>query len=186
MNVALLDPRPRHHARISPALAVIAAGSLVLQLLRGVLPAPVMALFYLLLVVLSAALGGLSAGLLAAVLAFLALNYFFMEPYYQLYVHDTNNVFVLLIFLAVAGIIGALVGQAQEARARAEAREREATFLYELGTALAGLRQPETMRQVVAAHLQELLQAELVEVSGLGGAARAPETTATPPRRETC
>ncbi len=68
---------------------------------------------------------------------------------------------VLGIFLAVAIII---VGCIQTGLSRARSSEREALFMYELSTALSGLCTQDAVIQILAKHLQQLFQAELVEV----------------------
>src|SRR5512137_1031560 len=71
----------------------------------------ILAMLYLLPVTLSSLLWGLGPGALTALLSFLALNYFFVTPYYTLVVHRTSDWLVLIAFLGVSIIIGQLVGR---------------------------------------------------------------------------
>src|SRR5574341_965961 len=73
-------------------------------------------------------------------------------------------IFVLFVFFVVAVVIGQLVGRAQSSRAVAEVREREATHLYALSTALAGLRIDEDVARTLNDHLQEVLRPAAVEI----------------------
>ena len=57
----------------------------------------VLSLLYLLPVVLSSVLWGLGPGALSAIASFLALNYFFVLPYYTLLVHRTQDLLVLIV-----------------------------------------------------------------------------------------
>lgn len=150
----------------SHVLAILAVGgaTLVLHLLRDVLSTPTIALFFLLPVGASA-MGGLGPGLAAAIGAFLAFNYFFIPPYFTLFVHQTQDVFALIVFFIVAVVISQLVGRTQTSRALAEAREREATHLYALSTALAGLREPEAIAATLAGHLQDVFDPEAIEIT---------------------
>nr|MBI2905152.1 DUF4118 domain-containing protein [Chloroflexota bacterium] len=121
------------------AVLAIVAVTTLLHLMRGGLHPPTVVLLYLLAVVLTSAVWGLGPGIAAAFLAFLAFNYFFIEPYFTLGVHHVQDVLALLVFFTVAVFISQLVSRAQSSLAEAQAREREATHLYELSMALAGL-----------------------------------------------
>jgi two-component system sensor histidine kinase KdpD len=151
-------------------LAVITIGLATgtLYLLRDVLDTPLVALLFLLPVGLSTAFGGLGAGLAAALAAFLAFNYFFIQPYYTLAVHQSRDVLVLLVFFVVAIVISQLVGRAQAGLDAATAREREATRLYELSTALAGLHDDRAIAQNLAEHARQTFEAERVELTVAG------------------
>jgi two-component system, OmpR family, sensor histidine kinase KdpD len=134
-----------------PYLAVtslVAAVTLPLFLLREQLSVSTLALFYLLPVLISAALWGLIPGLAAGFLAFLAFNYFFLLPYYTLTVHETQDFVALVIFFFVAGLISQLVGHARRSLASARNREEELLRLHELNNALAG-----------AVHLDQIVRA---------------------------
>ncbi|MBI4770954.1 MAG: DUF4118 domain-containing protein, partial [Chloroflexi bacterium] len=142
----------------------MAATTAALNLLRGSLNTPVIALLYLLPVGLSTTLWGLGAGITASFCAFLAFNYFFIPPYYTLTVHQTQDLLALLVFLIVAVVISQLMGRIQSSLDEAQAREREATHLYELSVALGGLRSEEDIARTLAASLQEVFQALAVEI----------------------
>jgi hypothetical protein len=131
-------------------------------LVVGRLNTPIVALLYLLPVGLATSLGGLSLGILASLLAFLAFNYFFIPPYYTLAVHQTEDLIVLGVFLGVAVVVSQLLGRARASVAAAEARERETTALYELSTALTGLRSEAAIAQ--AERLREI-SGQLVELT---------------------
>src|ERR1700682_3546360 len=102
VSPTLLAALPRYVERGLLTLALIAITTLVLSPLRGDLNTPIIALLYLVPVGLSTRLGGLSLGILASFLAFLAFNFFFITPYYTLVVHQTQDLLVLVVFLVVA------------------------------------------------------------------------------------
>lgn len=106
----------------------------------GVQDHSILAMLYLLPVMLSSLLWGLGPGALAALVSFVALNYFFVAPYYTLLVHRTQDLLVLIVFLGVSIIIGQLVGRLSKSLAETTAREHEATQLYAMITHLAGLQ----------------------------------------------
>lgn len=154
--------------RYAAAIGVMALTTAAFFAARAMLDTPLIALLYLLPVGLSAALWGLGPGVAAALFAFLAFNFVFIEPYYTMTVHRPNDVVILLVFLIVAFVISQLVGRAQLGLAQAQAREREATQLYELSTALAGLHADEVIAPVLAERVHALVQGEHVELSVFG------------------
>lgn len=110
----------------------------------------VLSLLYLLPVVISSVLWGLGPGALAAIVSFLALNYFFVPPYYTLFVHRTQDLLVLIVFLIVSITIGQLVGRVSKSLSESTAREREAIHLYELIMHLSGLQDEQEIVSALA------------------------------------
>ena len=146
------------------SLLVTGLATLIFFLLRdGVNPA-IVALLYLLPVSLSTVLWGLGPGITAAFFAFLAFNFFFIQPYYTLMVHQTQDLLALLVFLAVAVGISQMVGQTRKSLAAATAREHEAIRLYELSTVLAGLHDDRAIVQALAQQIKETFQPLRVDV----------------------
>lgn len=94
------------------------------------------ALAFVLAVTASVLLGGYPAGIVASVLSFLSLNFFFTPPVGTFTVGKTEDLVALVVFLGVAAVVGALVSRATVQRDRAERREREARLLQYLGTRL--------------------------------------------------
>src|SRR6185503_11031488 len=111
------------------------------------------------------ALWGLGPGITSALITFLTLNYFFIQPYYTLTVHQPTDIVILVVFLLVAVVISQLVGRAQAGLAAATAREREATQLYELSTALTGLHDDHAIAQILAKQVYAVSQGEYVELT---------------------
>jgi two-component system sensor histidine kinase KdpD len=124
----------------------------------------IMSLLYLLPVVLSSVLWGLGPGALVAIASFLALNYFFVPPYYTLLVHRTQDFLVLIVFLGVSITIGQLVGRVSKSLAETTAREHEATHLYDLIMHLAGLQDEQEIVSALAEQTLITLHAGRVDV----------------------
>jgi two-component system, OmpR family, sensor histidine kinase KdpD len=80
------------------------------------------ALVFIVTVIVCAARIGLAAGILSAVAAFLALNFFFIEPRHTFAITDQKELFSLGIFLIVAAITGSLAGRLREQAVRASRR----------------------------------------------------------------
>jgi two-component system sensor histidine kinase KdpD len=93
-------------------------------------------LVFLVVVVGSAATGGLGPGVLAAVLGFVASDVLFVQPYARLQVSKARDLVSLAVFLLVTLVVSALVGTSEQRRARAQQRERETHVLYELSASL--------------------------------------------------
>lgn len=145
-NHQLLPLLLRHAA----AMVSIALTAWVLKLFEPFLEIQLIALLFLLPVMLSTVLWGITPGILAGFLAFLSFNYFFIQPYYTLAVHKNQDVITLIVFLIVVVVMSNLIGRAREGMHLARSREREATRMYELISALAGLQDANNISQVLA------------------------------------
>ena len=166
------------------ALLFIAAITVIFFSMRDVLDKTLIALLYLIPLGMITAFWGLGPGIAGALITFLTLNYFFIQPYYTFTVHQPTDIGILVVFLIVAVVISQLVGRVQAGLAAATAREREATQLYELSTALAGLPDDQAIAQILAKQVHAVAEGEYVElkVTGIRSFAfRLPEKT--PPAR---
>jgi two-component system, OmpR family, sensor histidine kinase KdpD len=129
------------------------------------IPTTTAALVYVLAVVVSAAAGGLVAGLVASVCSFLALNFFFTPPLHTFAVEETADLVALAVFLAVSATVGTMLSRVLEQRARAERREREARLLHHLGTRLrSGVPTEEVLRSL-ARSVMELFDLARCEIT---------------------
>lgn len=166
------------------ACFLIASVTAILVSLRGVLDTTLIALLYLMPLGTITAQLGFGPGITSALITFLTFNYFFIQPYYTFTVHRPADVVILVVFLVVAVVISQLVGRAQAGLAAARAREREATQLYELSTALAGLPNAHAIAQILARQIHTIAEGEFVELNITGRdpfSYRVPETD--PPNR---
>lgn len=148
-------------------LAFLFIGSItaIFVLLRDVLDTTLVALLYLIPLGIITALWGLGPGITSALVTFLTFNYFFIPPHYTFTVHRPSDVVILVVFLVVAVVISQLVGRAQAGLAAAKARELEATQLYELSTALAGLPNDHAIAQILAKQVHAVANGEYVELN---------------------
>ena len=166
------------------AFLLIAIITVIFFALRGVLETTLIALLYLIPLGVITAYWGLGPGITSALITFLTFNYFFIQPYYTLTVHQPADVVILVVFLIVAVVISQLVARAQAGLDAATAREREATQLYELSTAFAGLPNDHAIVQILAKQVYAVAEAEYVELNITGDhyfAYRLPEIQ-SPPR----
>jgi two-component system sensor histidine kinase KdpD len=91
---------------------------------------------YLLAVVVAGALGGVWSGLGTATLSLVGLNYYFTPPVHTLRVKESGDLIALIVFLAVAAVVGSLLAATIEERQRAERRENDLRLLNRLATSL--------------------------------------------------
>ena len=91
-------------------------------------------LIFLIAVVGTALLGGVTSALLASLIASLLLNYYFIPPIHRFTIADPNNLLALVVFAAVALTVAAVVDRA----ARLSRRAARATAEAETLSALAG------------------------------------------------
>jgi two-component system, OmpR family, sensor histidine kinase KdpD len=133
-------PRTRRPAslpqrRVALGLVLAAVGppllAYILSNLRGQIGLPSVLLLFLLLVVWTAALGGLWPALLSAVSGSLLVNWYFTPPLYTFTIDQGENILALVVFLAVAVTVSLFVDlaarrsvQGRRAQAEAEALAR--------------------------------------------------------------
>ena len=154
------------------AFLLIGIITAIFLLLRGVLfDTTLIALLYLIPLGIITAYWGLGPGITSALITFLTFNYFFIEPHYTFAVHHPTDIVILVVFLIVAVVISQLVGRAQAGLAAATAREREATQLYELSTALTGLHDDHAIAQILAKQVHAVAGGDYVELRVTGARA---------------
>jgi two-component system sensor histidine kinase KdpD len=123
--------------------------TLVIATIRSAVLVPSLAIVYLLPVLFSAVTWGWWPALLAAVLSFLAYNYFFVAPTETLIVRDPEEWIALLIFLTVAAVTSNLAARERARREEARRRAGEAELLYQLGRSLSGSAEPAALRELL-------------------------------------
>lgn len=96
-----------------------------------------LSMLYLLAVLAAASFGGRGPAIVASVSAFLAFDWFFVQPVHTFTVADPEEWFALILFLVTATITGQLAADQRRRAAEAHAREREAILLYEAAGLLA-------------------------------------------------
>ena len=103
----------------------------------GLLPPEALGMVFLAVVVVAATLQGLPVALYAAVLGFLAWDFFFIPPIHEISIANAHDGVAAAVFLAVAGMTGVLAGrvraEAQAGQARIEGLRRVGAFSRSLG-----------------------------------------------------
>jgi two-component system sensor histidine kinase KdpD len=104
--------------------------------LRSQVDLPSALLLYLLVVVVAAVVGGFVPAAVAAVGAFLLANWYFTPPLHRFRIAKQADLLALVVFLAVAGVVSALVDLAARRTAEAMRARAEAEALARLGGTL--------------------------------------------------
>jgi two-component system sensor histidine kinase KdpD len=152
-------------SRILAAVLLILATKLLLQPVQSFLKIQIIELIYLLPVLLATVLWGLTPGIIASFTAFLVFNYFYIEPYNTLLVHEIQDIITLIIFLFVAVILSQFIGKAREGIRLARLREWEATRMYELISSLSSLKDSRSIAQDLAQHTLQTFQFDFIEIT---------------------
>jgi two-component system sensor histidine kinase KdpD len=97
---------------------------------------PSAGILLLLVVLFSATMGGLAAGIAASFAATIGFNYFFIPPIHTFHVADPENWVALGVFLVVSIVASRLVTAARTEAQRASARATEVQTLYDLSVEL--------------------------------------------------
>jgi two-component system sensor histidine kinase KdpD len=95
-------------------------------------------LVLLLVTLLVSSTWGWRVGVFAAIIANLALNFFFVDPLFTFTVHEANNGVALIVSLAVSLIGGTLLSRARQAASIARQRQAETEVLLGLSRELIG------------------------------------------------
>lgn len=116
-------------------------------------------LVFLLVVAAVAAIGGTRPAVLAAFLAFLAWNFFFVPPYHTFEVADRQDWIMLLAFLVIGLIVGQMTGRLRLREEEAVWREKRASALYRVTREAAAQRDVQGALSALLEHLMEATRA---------------------------
>jgi len=139
-------------------LAVIALTIPMWLIGRDVLGEAVIGLLYLAPIAWSASQWGQPAGMSAALTAALCFDFLFIPPFYTFVIGSLEGWLLLVIFFGIAIVV---VGRIQNSLSKA----REATFMYELSSALANARTQDAVAHTIARYIRQLFQASQVSVT---------------------
>ncbi|MFJ9777585.1 ATP-binding protein [Kitasatospora sp. NPDC101157] len=186
-----LPPLGRRHSK-RRTVAGFASGLIVPALLTAVLSQfharlnlTTDALIFQLGVVAVALLGGAVSAVVAAVIASVLLNYFFIPPTHSLTIGEANNIVALLVFATVALTVSTVVDHAGKLTSRAARATAEAETLSTLaGSVLRGadalpalLEKSRTAFGMDSVALLDSLTGETIARSDGGGDSTAGEAT---------
>jgi hypothetical protein len=145
-------------AEVIAALAAITVGA-ALVVIRGEVDNSVTVLVLAAVVCAAGALGGLRAGISAAVFAALSFNFFHTQPYLSLRIHDADDVLTTATLMVVGAIAGVTSSVAHRRQERATEFRSEAASIERIADLLA--------IGTTAEDLETAVRAELLSVLGL-------------------
>ncbi|MEQ1612413.1 MAG: DUF4118 domain-containing protein, partial [Hyphomicrobiaceae bacterium] len=162
-------PRPLNGPTlVAAALAVVALATLIGVAVAHLLPQPSVPLVYLLFVVLTAISLGTWTGVTAAFLAFLAYNFFFIQPIYTFVIADPQELFALIVFFIVALLTGSLAGRMREVADASRRRANALLALNEFAALLSGARSQAAIMQALATQVATTVQGSTVVMTADG------------------
>ncbi|MBZ9603931.1 sensor histidine kinase [Phyllobacterium chamaecytisi] len=137
------------------ALPVVATGVTTLLGLAAsdIVHAQNLSMLFLVAVILSAMICGRLSAVIAAGLAFVFYNFFFLEPLHDLSIAKPHQLFSLIIFLGVALMIGDLAGRLRDQVARSRNQAKNTQALYEFSRKLSGTARLDDVLISTATHL---------------------------------
>lgn len=170
-DIGTTAPRPRRWrlATISETgvsvLGAIGAVSLTVAfgyLLDYWLHPPNLSVVFLLPVVLCAAQFGLISAIVAAILSFLACDFFFIEPRYVFTISEPQEFLALVVSLVVAVITGTLASKMREQAQKMRRRAQAAQALFEYSRKLSAAKDLDEVLWAATMQIQKALNAPCV------------------------
>jgi two-component system, OmpR family, sensor histidine kinase KdpD len=158
LPAALSWRTPPDAGRLVAAAVLVGMTVGIGTLLRPQLPASSMPLLFLLAVLIASVRFGFWTGIFASLLAFLAENFFFIEPFLTFHVSEVSDWLTLVVLLAAGATTGFLVGRLRE---EADAARTRAFALEIMGQCAAELATSDTQQGVM-----EALTRNLARLSG--------------------
>ena len=147
---------------LAVALVSVAAAVAVAEALSAVLQLPNLSMIFLTAVLFCAVRFGTRAAVLASLASFAAYNFFFIEPIYTFTVAQPQELFALLIFLAVAVLTGSLTGRIRDQREMVIGNAEVTQSLYDYSRKLSGASRPDDVLWAAAAHLHATFGGRIV------------------------
>jgi two-component system sensor histidine kinase KdpD len=139
------------------AVAAVVAIGIVLLPLRALPPAPTVMLLFVPVIVAVSRITDVRVSVVAAVAAFLVLDLLYTPPYYRLSVEPVAAWLALVVFLAVALIIGQQTVRLRQREETAVARQRELELLNRSSFRAASADSPGALASFVVAQATDIL-----------------------------
>src|SRR5262249_24587631 len=121
---------------------------------------PNLSMIFLVPVIFCAVRFGLWPAIAAAILSFLAFDFFFVEPVYQITISQPQEFVALLVFLIVAVITGSLASRVREQSLDMRLRVDAAQSLFEISRKLSAAAKLDDVAWAATTHAQKALDAK--------------------------
>jgi two-component system sensor histidine kinase KdpD len=140
----------------------VAAAVILGKIASRLLVLPNISLIFLAAVLFCAVQYGVWTAIFAAVLSFLAYNFFFIEPLYTLTIASPHELLALIIFLLVAILTGGLAGRVREQSDAARRRVHQTQMLFDFSRKLSGTAKLDDVLWAVASQLASAIKGETI------------------------
>ena len=147
-----LDPKGLG-VETAAALFAVAVAVAVGAGLTEVIRLPNLSMLFLAAVLFSGFRFGTRAAVIASFASFAAYNFFFIPPLYTFTVAQPQELFALLIFLAVAVLTGSLTGRVRDQRESVIKSAEVTQSLYDFSRKLSGASSADDVLWAAAAHM---------------------------------
>lgn len=137
------------------ALLSVAVATGLGELLSAGVRLPNLSMIYLLAVLFCAVRFGLWSAIGASFLSFLAYNFFFIEPLYELTVASPQELLALVIFLIVAIFTGSLAARVRDQAHHVRQRAANTELLYEFSRKLSAAAKRDEVLWAASNYLQK-------------------------------
>ncbi len=164
-------PRARDWRRLLPrenwtgdvvGIASVGVLTLIAYLAQGWIGRGPIDMLYLVPVIATASFYGSRAGLVAAIAAGIAYNFFFLAPVYTFIIYSPANVITAVLLVIVAVITSQLAARARAAAALAMRSARENAGLARFATRLGAASTTEETAQLIRDELRSLLAVQTI------------------------
>ena len=150
------------------ALTSVLALTIVAYLLQDWIGRGPIDLLYLVPVIASASFYGFRAGLIAALAAGVAYNFFFLPPVHTFIIYSPANIITAILLVVVAIITGHLAARARSAAAIAMRSARENAALARFATRLGASKDRTETAQIVCEEIRALVAVQTIVLHGSG------------------
>ena len=148
------------------AVGAVAATPLAVLLVQDWIGRGPIDLLYLVPVIASASFFGFRAGLIAAIAAGVAYNFFFLPPFHTFIIYGPANIITAILLVVVAIITGQLAAQARAAAALAMRSARENAALARFATRLGAAKDSTETAQIVCDEIRSILVVQTMILQG--------------------
>ena len=150
------------------ALGAVGVTTLVLFFAQDWISRGPIDMLYLVPVIASASFFGFRSGLVAAIAAGIAYNFFFLPPFYTFIIYGPANLITAILLVIVAIITGQLAAQARAAAALAMRSARENAALARFATRLGAASDTSETAQIVCDEIRSILVVQTMILHGSG------------------
>jgi two-component system sensor histidine kinase KdpD len=148
--------------RYAGSIALVAAVTLLSELIRPILSPLNLVMLYLAAVVFAAVYLGRGPSMLTALLSVLAFDFFFVPPRFTFAVSDTEYILTFIGLFIVGVVISTLAVRAREQAETARTREAQTASLYSFSRDLTAAGTLDEVVSIMVTHLGENFSRQIV------------------------